>query len=249
MIGGGIGGMESALLLAARGHQVDLYEKTDRLGGVFIEAAAPSYKEKDRQLIDWYRRQIERSAVTVHLNTEVTDLKSLNADEIVVATGSKPRKPPIPGIENAMEAIEYLDGKETGERVVIVGGGLTGCEIAYDLLLKGKQPTIVEMKNDLIAVRGVCLANSSFLRETFALHKTPVYLETGVQAIRPDGVTLKDKTGKTFDVPCDTVILSVGYEPKPLAAASRHVHIVGDAEKVGNLRTVIWRAWDVCMKL
>ena len=71
------------------------------------------------------------------------------------------------------------------------------------------------MKNDLIAVRGVCLANSSFLRETFALHKTPVYLETGVQAIRPDGVTLKDKTGKTFDVPCDTVILSVGYEPKP----------------------------------
>ena len=249
VIGGGIGGMESALLLAARGHQVDLYEKTDRLGGVFIEAAAPSYKEKDRQLIDWYRRQIERSAVTVHLNTEVTDLKSLNADEIVVATGSKPRKPPIPGIENAMEAIEYLDGKETGERVVIVGGGLTGCEIAYDLLLKGKQPAIVEMKNDLIAVRGVCLANSSFLRETFALHKTPVYLETGVQAIRPDGVTLKDKTGKTFDVPCDTVILSVGYEPKPLAAASRHVHIVGDAEKVGNLRTVIWRAWDVCMKL
>ena len=249
VIGGGIGGMESALLLAARGHQVDLYEKTDRLGGVFIEAAAPSYKEKDRQLIDWYRRQIERSAVTVHLNTEVTDLKSLNADEIVVATGSKPRKPPIPGIENAMEAIEYLDGKETGERVVIVGGGLTGCEIAYDLLLKGKQPAIVEMKNDLIAVRGVCLANSSFLREAFALHKTPVYLETGVQAIRPDGVTLKDKTGKTFDVPCDTVILSAGYEPKPLAAASRHVHIVGDAEKVGNLRTVIWRAWDVCMKL
>ena len=78
--------------------------------------------------------------MTVHLNTEVTDLKSLNADEIVVATGSKPRKPPIPGIENAMEAIEYLDGKETGERLVIVGGGLTGCEIAYDLLLKGKQP-------------------------------------------------------------------------------------------------------------
>ena len=249
VIGGGIGGMESALLLAARGHQVDLYEKSDQLGGVFLAAAAPSFKEKDRQLIDWYRRQIEQSPVTVHQNTEITDLNTLDAEEIVVATGARPRRLPIPGVENAMEATEYLEGKETGDRVVIVGGGLTGCEIAYDLLRKGKQPTIVEMKNDLIAVKGVCLANSSFLRETFALHKIPVYLETSLQTIWPDSVTLQDKTGTSFDVPCDTVILSVGYMPNPLAPASRHVHIVGDAQKVGNLRTVIWRAWDVCMKL
>ena len=249
VIGGGIGGMESALLLAARGHQVDLYEKSDQLGGVFLAAAAPSFKEKDRQLIDWYRRQIEQSPVTVHQNTEITDLNTLDAEEIVVATGARPRRLPIPGVENAMEATEYLEGKETGDRVVIVGGGLTGCEIAYDLLRKGKQPTIVEMKNDLIAVKGVCLANSSFLRETFALHEIPVYLETSLQTIWPDSVTLQDKTGTSFDVPCDTVILSVGYMPNPLAPASRHVHIVGDAQKVGNLRTVIWRAWDVCMKL
>ena len=249
VIGGGIGGMESALLLASRGHQVDLYEKSDQLGGVFLAAAAPSFKEKDRQLIDWYRRQIEQSPVTVHQNTEITDLNTLDAEEIVVATGARPRRLPIPGVENAMEATEYLEGKETGDRVVIVGGGLTGCEIAYDLLRKGKQPTIVEMKNDLIAVKGVCLANSSFLRETFALHKIPVYLETSLQTIWPDSVTLQDKTGTSFDVPCDTVILSVGYMPNPLAPASRHVHIVGDAQKVGNLRTVIWRAWDVCMKL
>ena len=249
VIGGGIGGMESALLLAARGHQVDLYEKSDQLGGVFLAAAAPSFKEKDRQLIDWYRRQIEQSPVTVHQNTEITDLNTLDAEEIVVATGARPRRLPIPGVENAMEATEYLEGKETGDRVVIVGGGLTGCEIAYDLLRKGKQPTIVEMKNDLIAVKGVCLANSSFLRETFALHKIPVHLETSLQTIWPDSVTLQDKTGTSFDVPCDTVILSVGYMPNPLAPASRHVHIVGDAQKVGNLRTVIWRAWDVCMKL
>ena len=249
VIGGGIGGMESALLLAARGHQVDLYEKSDQLGGVFLAAAAPSFKEKDRQLIDWYRRQIEQSPVTVHQNTEIADLNTLDVEEIVVATGARPRRLPIPGVENAMEATEYLEGKETGDRVVIVGGGLTGCEIAYDLLRKGKQPTIVEMKNDLIAVKGVCLANSSFLRETFALHKIPVYLEASLQTIWPDGVTLQDKTGTSFDVPCDTVILSVGYMPNPLAPASRHVHIVGDAQKVGNLRTVIWRAWDVCMKL
>ncbi len=249
IVGGGIGGMECALVLTARGHQVDLYEKSDRLGGVFVAAAAPSFKEKDRALIEWYRRELERRRIPVHLNTEVVDVNSLDADEVIIATGATPKKLPIPGMEYAMEATEYLYGRETGERVVIIGGGLSGCEIAYDLILKGKKPTIVEMREDLIAVRGVCLANSSFLRETFAYHDTPVYLNTTVQAIRPDGVTLCTKDGKTIDVGCDNVIVSAGYNPHPIAEASRHVHLVGDANGVGNLRTVIWRAWDVCMKL
>ena len=249
IVGGGIGGMECAMVLTARGHLAEIYEKSDRLGGVFIAAAAPSFKEKDRELIEWYRREIKKRGIPVHLNTEVTDVNALGADEVIVATGAVPKKLPIPGLENAMEATEYLYGRETGEKVVIVGGGLSGCEIAYDLILKGKKPIIVEMKNDLIALRGVCLANSSFLRETMALHETPVYLETRVQEIRPDGVTIKEKDGNTQDISCDNVIVSIGYNPQPVAPASRHVHLVGDANGVGNLRTVIWRAWAVCMKL
>ena len=158
-------------------------------------------------------------------------------------------RPPIKGIENSIEATEYLSGKEVGDNVIIIGGGLTGCEIAYDLILKGKKPTIVEMKNDLIAVKGVCLANSSFLREMLAYKKAPVYLETTVKEIRPDGATVTDKNGKDFDLTGDSVIVSIGYHPTPLTPASKHVHLVGDADKVGNLRTVIWRAWDVCMKI
>ena len=153
-------------------------------------------RKKDRELIEWYRREVARQAIEVHLNTEVTDLAALHADEVIIATGAAPKKPPIPGLEHAMEAAEYLCGREVGERVVIIGGGLTGCEIAYDLILKGKKPIVVEMKNDLIAARGVCLANSSFLRETLALHETSIYLETSVKAIRPDGVTLCGRDGK-----------------------------------------------------
>lgn len=249
VIGGGIGGMEAALVLTARGHRVTLYEKTDRLGGVFIPAAAPSYKEKDRELIEWYRRAIQKQPITVKLNTEVTDIGSLQADEVIVATGSRPRQLPVKGIERAIDAVDYLSGREVGENVIIIGGGLTGCEIAYDLILKGKKPTVVEMKPDLIAVSGVCLANSSFLREMLAFQKTPIYLETTLQEITETGVKLKDKTGKVFDLAGDSVIVSVGYTPSPLAAPSRHVHLIGDANGVGNLRTVIWRAWDVCMKL
>lgn len=251
VIGGGIGGMESALVCAQRGHNVTLYEKSDRLGGVFQAAAAPSFKEKDRALLAWYAREVTKYPnLTVKLGTEVKSLDALHADEIVVATGATPVSLPVPGAEKGIQAVDYLLGKRpVGEKVVIVGGGLTGCEIAYDLYLQGKQPVIVEMKDDLIAVSGVCLANSSYLRDFFKTNRVPVYLETSLGEIRDGAVTVTRKDGARQELPADSVILSVGYRPAPLAAKGRHVHIVGDARKVGNLRTVIWRAWDVCMKL
>ena len=105
------------------------------------------------------------------------------------------------------------------------------------------------MQDDLITAKGVCLANTSYLRDYFKTNRVPVYLETAVSEIGKDSVTLKDKTGRTFTVAADTVILSVGYDPAPLARNSRHVRVIGDADTVGNLRTVIWGAWDACMKL
>ena len=250
VIGGGIGGMECARVLTLRGHDVTLYEKSDKLGGVFIAAAAPSFKEKDRELIRWHERQMKELSVDVRLNTVVRDVASLGAQEVVVATGSRARTLKIPGAERAVEACDYLLGKKpVGQRVIVVGGGLTGCEIALDLHRQGKQPVIVELKNDLIAVKGVCLANSSYLRDYFALNDVEVHLETGVQAITDTGVTAVGKDGTPFAIEGDSVIVSIGYTPTPLSPAGRHVHLVGDCEHVGNLRTVIWRAWDVAMAL
>ena len=249
VIGGGIGGMEAAIVLAKRGHMVTLYEKTDKLGGVFIAAAAPSFKEKDRALIAWYNREIRSYPnIEIKLNTEVTDLKSLKADKIIVATGAKARKLNLNGAHTAIEAIDYLLGnKQVGEKVVVIGGGLTGCEIAYDLYLKGKQPIIVEMMDDLIVTKGVCLANTSYLRDFFKTNQVPVHLETSVMQIVPRGVMVKHKDGTYETIPCDSVILSVGYNPAPVA--TKKVHVIGDAKSVGNLRTVIWGAWDVAMKI
>ena len=246
VIGGGIGGMEVARVAAMRGHKVTIYEKSSELGGVFIAAAAPSFKEKDRELIEWYKREIASLPIEVKLNTEVKDIKSLNADKVVIATGAKPRVLHVPGAEKTIEACEYLLGKkEVGNKVVIVGGGLTGCEIAYDLFLKGKTPIIVEMKSDLIAVKGVCLANSSYLRDFFALNKVETHLETALVKVTDKGVVVKDKEGKEFEIEADSVISSIGYVPSPLAKGK----LVGDCNEVGNLRTVIWGAWDVAMKL
>lgn len=251
VIGGGIGGMESAIVLAKRGHKVTLYEKSSSLGGVFIAAAAPSYKEKDRMLIAWYVREIAKyPEIEIKLNTEVTDITSLNADEVIIATGATPKNIPVKGVEKSIEAVDWLLGKkEAGEKVVVVGGGLTGCEIAYELYLQGKKPVIVEMQNDLIVSKTTCLANASYLRDFFSANKVPVYLETSLCEITDSGVIVKGKSGNEISIDADSVIMSVGYEAAPIAKKAKNVHIVGDAKKVGNLRTVIWGAWDVAMKI
>ncbi len=250
VIGGGIGGMEAARVLALRGHRVTLYEQSDRLGGVFIAAAAPSFKEKDRELIRWYEKQMRELPIRVELNRKIADVSTLNADEVIIATGSKARRLPVKGVEKSIEACDYLLGrKPVGDRVILIGGGLTGCEIALDLYLKGKTPVIVEMKNDLIAVKGVCLANSSYLRDFFALHQVEVHLNTRLTEVTDRGVLVQNEKSEAFEIPGDTVLLSAGYVPTPLTPAGKHIHLVGDCNGVGNLRTVIWRAWDVAMKI
>ncbi|MBQ6752683.1 MAG: FAD-dependent oxidoreductase [Clostridia bacterium] len=252
VIGGGIGGMEFAMRAAERGHKVDLYEKTDRLGGVFIAAAAPDFKEKDKELLKFYERELEKSPVTVHMNTEITDIKSLKADEIVIATGAKPRTIKVPGGEKAVTATDYLFRKaEVGDKVVIIGGGLTGCEIALELAKLGKHPIIVEQMEYLIKAKYVNAANTNMLRDYIKYYNMPVYLESSVDEIKDGCVVIKDKKGKKQEVACDSVITSIGYIPgTPLAEKeSKHVHIIGDANTVGNLKTVILAANDLAIKI
>ena len=250
VIGGGIAGMQVALLLSQRGHTVDLYEKTDKLGGVFIAAAAPSFKEKDKELLAWYRLQMERSKVNVHMNHAVNALDEIAADEYIIATGATARKLPVPGFEKGIEAIEYLNGvKEVGETVAVIGGGLTGCEIAYDLALKGKKPIVVEMTEDLVKAAGICAANSTCLRDLLRYHKADIRLESTLKEIKDGSITIVTKSGDV-EIPCDSVILSVGYVPvQTLMKKEKNVHILGDASAVGNLKKAIWGAYDLGIQL
>lgn len=250
IIGGGLGGMEAARVLKHRGHTPIIYEKSDRLGGAFIAAGAESYKGKLRDLLAWYERQMKDIGIEVRLNEDVTDLAQFGSDPVIVATGAAPITLKVPGSERMIEAISFLEGKQAvGQKVAVIGGGLTGCEIAYELALQGKEPVIIEMKNDLVAQKGVCLANSSYLREWFALHKVPVHLETTLTAVEEGKVICQDKDGKTVEIPCDSVIGSVGYRPAPLAGKGKNVRYVGDCKQVGNVRTVIWDAYEAAMKI
>ena len=237
-------------MLKMRGHEPVIYEKGSVLGGTFIPASAESYKDKLRSLLVWYRRQMETMGIEVHLNEEIKDTAQFGSDPIIVATGAVPRiLKKVPGHERMIEACEYLNGAEVGEVVAVIGGGLTGCEIAYELALKGKKPVIVEMKDDLISQKGVCLANSSYLREWFALHQVPVYLETTLKEVKEDAVICRAKDGKDVEIACDSVISSAGYISAPLTEIGRNAYLVGDCLQVGNLRSVIWSAYEAAMKI
>lgn len=250
IIGGGIGGMEAARVLKLRGHNPIIHEKSDVLGGTFIPASAESYKGKLRELLEWYRLQMKKLNIEVKLNDEVKDVSVFGDSPVIVATGSTPRQlRRVPGYEKMVEACEFLTGTPVGDTVAVIGGGLTGSEIAYELALKGKNPIIVEMKDDLVSQKGVCLANSSYLREWFALNKTPVYLETTLKEVKDGSIVCTQKDGKEIEIPCDSVISCAGYIPAPLAEKSGNVHLVGDCLAIGNLRSVVWRAYDIAMKI
>ena len=262
IIGGGIGGMECALVLTQRGHKPVIFEKSNELGGLFLTASAMTFKENDKDLITWYKREIEKAGIEVHLGTEVNDLNTLRGfDDIIVATGSVPRTmPQIKGFEKTLTFTDILkDKKDVGDKVLFIGGGQSSCEAAYDLLLNfGKHPIIVEYAGDLVAAQATCLANTSYLRDAMEYHKVPVYLHSTVTEITDKGCTVKNvQTGETFFVECDSVVNGIGFVPTPVGGktASKKVkgretiHRVGDCVAIGNLRTVIWRAWDVCMKI
>ena len=255
IIGGGIGGMECALVLKQRGHIPTIFEKTDELGGLFLTASAMTFKENDKELIRWYKNEIEKQGIDVRFNTEINDLGVLRGyDDIIVASGSVPRMmPSIKGFDKALTFTQVLKDKvDVGDKVLFIGGGQSSCEAAYDMLLTfGKHPIIVEYAGDLVAAQATCLANTSFLRDAMEYHKVPVYLHSTVTEITDKGCTVKNvETGETTFVECDSVVNGIGFVPTPVGGKdNKKAYRVGDCVAIGNLRTVIWRAWDVCMKI
>ena len=255
IIGGGIGGMECALVLKQRGHIPTIFEKSGELGGLFLTASAMTFKENDKELIRWYLNEIEKEGIDVHLNTEINDLGALHGfDEIIVASGSVPRTmPSIKGFEKTLTFTQVLRDKvDVGDKVLFIGGGQSSCEAAYDMLLNyGKHPIIVEYAGDLVAAQATCLANTSYLRDAMEYHKVPVYLHSTVTEITDKGCTVKNvQTGETTFVECDSVVNGIGFVPTPVGGKNnKKAYRVGACVAIGNLRTVIWRAWAVCMKI
>ena len=252
IIGAGIGGVEAALVLKQRGHKPVIFEKTDRIGGLFLTASAMSFKENDKALITWYENEVKKQGLDIRFNTEINDLGTVRGfDEIIVATGAVPRKMVIPGFEKCLTFTQLLREKyPVGDKVLFFGGGQSACEAAYEMIKQGKHPIIVEFAKDLVPAQNVCLSNASFLRDAMEYHKVPVYLEHTIREIKDKTAVVASKDGKNvFEVEYDNIVNGIGFVPAPVGGKAKNVHRVGDCVTIGNLRTAIWRAWDVAMKI
>ena len=253
IIGGGIGGMEVARVASLRGHKCTIFEKTNRLGGVFNEAANFDFKEADKLLLKWYEHQMKNLDVEIKFNQEIKDVRDLvQYDKIVVASGAVAKILPVKGSERCLEAVSYLKDKDVlkdKKKIIVIGGGLTGCEIAYDLSLKGKEVVIIEALQDLMVGRGLPFANTSYLRDYFKLHKTEVHLNAKVVEITDKEVVFIDEKQNRVSVSYDSVISSIGYKPAPTFEKGNNISVIGDASKVGNLRNVIWGAYELGLRL
>ncbi|MBQ0005280.1 MAG: FAD-dependent oxidoreductase [Clostridiales bacterium] len=255
IIGAGIGGLEAALVLKKRGHNPTIFEKTDQVGGIYITAAAMSFKEEDKRLIEWYKREIEKYDIDIRFNCDIADAASLlrKYDDVIITIGARKKTLLVPGFEKTIDFTDLLLDGKGGDKVVFFGGGQSSCEAAYEMVLQGRKPVIVEFANDLINTPGTCLANSSFLREMLAFKKVPVYLEHSICEIGDGYVMVKPNNGgDAFKVECDSVVNGLGFVPNTMYNSkkfSRRIHKIGTCVKWGNLRDVIWSAWDVCMKI
>ena len=252
IIGAGIGGVEAALVLKQRGHKPVIFEKTDRIGGLFLTASAMSFKENDKALITWYENEVKKQGLDIRFNTEINDLGTVRGfDEIIVATGAVPRKMVIPGFEKCLTFTQLLREKyPVGDKVLFFGGGQSACEAAYEMIKQGKHPMIVEFARDLVPAQNVCLSNASFLRDAMEYHKVPVYLEHTIREIKDKTAVVASKDGKNvFEIEYDNIVNGIGFVPAPVGGKAKNVHRVGDCVTIGNLRTAIWRAWDVAMKI
>ena len=251
VIGGGPAGMEAAITLADRGHQVILAEKSGRLGGAIRFAGHVSFKSKLDQLMQVLIRRVERRKITVMLNTGMTPelARSLRPDAIVCAIGADPIVPPVPGVdlEIAVSAVgmhEHME--EIGQNVVILGGGLVGCEESILLGELGKKVTVLEMKPELC-------------RDAPFLHHEAVLLEmerlgitarTGMRCtgILPDGV-MAEQDGKEIKLPADTVIIAAGLAPKldeaeSFRSCAPEFWKIGDCRQARNVRLAIHEGYD-----
>ena len=252
IIGGGVAGMEAARIADLRGHRVSLFEKESTLGGHLLEACVPEFKKDLKKLLDWYQGQITRSGIELHLHREVTPqlIADLDFDLAVLATGSIPLVPEIPGIKEEMvvSCCQVLSGrKEVGEKVLIMGGGMEGCETAVWLSQKGKKVRIIELLETIAT--NIHQANRQMLMDMMEDLKVEIILKGQITRVNKNGVSLVHERENRF-LECHSLVLAAGLTPlrslsEALKEKGKPFYEVGDCQSPRNVHYAILDGFNV----
>ena len=234
IVGAGIAGLEAARVAAVRGHQVDVYEKADHIGGQIHLAAVPPRKSEILRSVEYFERILPELGVTIHLNTECSKEIMNDADAVIVAVGAHDFILPVPGAdnENVVSSWDVLSGKaEVKGHCAIIGGGLVGTETAEYVLEKGCQVSVIEMLDQI--ANGESSTILPIIMKDFAQHDVKQYVNTKVNRIVNEGKTIlatDTKEGKEISINCDTIIMAVGSKKNELdtEGVTVPVYYVGD---------------------
>jgi len=256
VVGGGPAGIQAMFTLCERGHDVTLYEMGDRLGGLVVPGSVLPFKQDMKDYLEYLVLQAKKAPARMLLNTEATKdlLDAERYDALIIAVGSKPIVPSLPGIDRTHVhwAPEADMGKvAVGNKTVIVGAGSTGIECAIHLTRHGKDVTVLEMAPDLMHLMfSANGAGMEFVNLIGELH-IPVHLNCRLEEVTDGAVVCRDtKTDERIEFPADTVLLALGMSPNldtaealRRCAPETEVFVVGDATGVGNIATAVRSAF------
>ncbi len=264
IVGAGPAGIQCALTASKRGHDVTLYEKQSRVGGMIVPGSRPKCKEDVALLLDWYEAELKESAVRVVTGVEVTPamIDAERPDTLVLAVGAEPAMPDVPGVElpHAVTAVDVLRdvSRYEGKRAVVVGGGDVGCETACHLNDNGWKVTIVESLSTLMERNDNTNVKLQML-ELIGGKDIEIMTGTRLSAVTPDGCEVILTTGKAWGIGADLVAMAVGFkEPESnvtpgtemhyspmkgilseMAMMADEVHVIGDCTRPARIRDAV----------
>lgn len=243
IVGGGPGGMMAAMTAAERGMQVELWEKGDRLGGLLLAAGAPDFKQDVMDYVTYAASRVEKLGIAVKLNHEATadEIIAGNYDMVILACGAKPIIPPIAGVDSPIvkNSTEVLCGSRPTGKVVVIGGGLVGCETALHCDQTAESVAIVEMMDKILATVDDSANNLMSLRDAFAASNVTIHAGARVEKISDAGVTFR-QGDETVTLPADLVVIAAGYRSlknleQEIAGNVKEYRVIGDAERPSKI--------------
>ncbi|MGN1182893.1 MAG: NAD(P)/FAD-dependent oxidoreductase, partial [Faecalibacillus sp.] len=254
VVGGGMAGMEAARVADLHGHHVTLLEASSELGGHFIEATEAHFKKAARGVLNWEKVQIQKSNVTLKLNTPATKdvIQTLNPDALIIAVGSEYIVPHILGIEKSYTARDVImDTQKAKGKIVIIGGGLVGTETALMLGQEGKDVTIVEMR-EAIALEDEPLSQIALNTELEKAH-VKILVNAKVKEIK-DQEIVYENSEKKKELAYDTVVAALGLSARSslvdsLKSDNIETYVIGDAVKGRKLADCTYEAWLAVKKI
>ena len=254
--GGGPGGLYAAYTAAMRGHQVILCEKENELGGILRSEQALPFKQEMYQLTGTYEKMARKAGAEIRLGVEVTPEYAAHEapDALIIAVGSEPLVPPIPGLngENVVVVNDYYKQKDrVGSDVVVFGGGLAGCECAIHLGQEGKTVHLVEMRDELAPDANV--RHRPLLLAEIAKYVT---VHTGCKGmqVRADGIVCQQKDGTEILVPGHSVICALGQRSctaavEALRNAAPYTAVIGDASRVSTITNAVYWGYHAALDI